>query len=357
MPFIRPDLPTLINRAQADMDSRLAGSPYLRRRLMAVVARMEGGVAHGLYGYLDWLALQIMPDTAEVEHLNRWATIWGIHRKAATRAGGYASLSGQSGSLMPSGLFIPAGTLLQSMDGVHYVVLADTPLKNGTALVPLEAVISGFAGNVLAGAPLQLTAPLPGVNAQGVTVDGLSGGADEETDAALRVRLLARIRTQPSGGAAQDYVTWALSVPGVTRAWCYPGEMGRGSVTVRFVMDNSYANGIPQTDDVARVATYIESVRPVTADVYVVAPVPQPIHVDLRIVPDTPRTRFTVEQALWAALRREAVPGGIVVISRLNEAISLAEGEDDHTLLAPTQNVHLPTGCIAVPGVIHWGDV
>lgn len=349
MPYQRPDLPTLISRAQADMDSRLAGSPFLRRRLMAVLARMEAGVAHGLYGYLDWQALQLMPDTAEVEHLNRWASIWGIQRKVASSASGYATFTGQAGAA------ILADTLLQSPAGLHYKVLQDVFVVDGMAQVAVQALEAGVAGNAAPGCPFQLTAPILGIEAQGHSANGLTGGTDEESDAALRTRLLTRIRTQPSGGARQDYISWALSVPGVTRAWCYPGEMGRGSVTIRFVMDATYENGIPKADDVARVKAYIESVRPVTADVYIVAPVPQPINLDIRITPDTPRTRVTVAEAAWAALRREAEPGGVVVVSRLNEAISLAEGEEDHTLIAPAQNIQLPTGHIAVPGVIDWG--
>ena len=84
MPFERPSLGKLIARAQADMSGRLPGTdPLLRRNLVAIIARMSAGTAHGLYGYLDWLALQLMPDTAETEHLERWASIWGITRKPA----------------------------------------------------------------------------------------------------------------------------------------------------------------------------------------------------------------------------------------------------------------------------------
>ena len=143
---------------------------------------------------------------------------------------------------------------------------------------------------------------------------------------------------------------------GVTRAWCYPGEMGRGSVTVRFMMDDVYENGIPQPEDVQRVADHLDGLRPVTADVYVVAPVPEPVNLDLRISPDNPRLRVVVAEAVWAVLRRDAVPGGTVVISRLNEAISGAEGEEDHVLLSPTQNIQIPTGKIAVPGSITWEE-
>ena len=72
--------------------------------------------------------------------------------------------------------------------------------------------------------------------------------------------------------------------------------------------------------------------------------------------PDNPRLRVVVAEAVWAVLRRDAVPGGTVVISRLNEAISGAEGEEDHVLLSPTQNIQIPTGKIAVPGSITWEE-
>lgn len=351
MPFNRPDLPTLIERAQADMDSRLGGSPWLRRRLLAILARMEGGVSHGIYGYLDWLALQLMPDTAEAEHLDRWASIWlEKGRNSATKTQGYAAFPGIDGRVLPS------GTEMQRTDGVRYIALADAVARDGRVRVAVEAVEAGLTGNAAASTPLQLTAPILGLEAQGSADGELTGGAEEESDTSLRARLLDRIRNRPSGGSAWDYITWAMSVPGVTRAWCYPGEMGRGSVTVRFVMDNTYADGIPHADDVARVKAFIDSVRPVTADVYVVAPVSHPIDLDLRISPDTPRVRVTVEEAAWAQLRREAEPGGLVVTSHLNEAISLADGEEDHTLLSPVTNIQLPVGEMAVPGIISWGD-
>ncbi|MGE4310299.1 baseplate J/gp47 family protein [Desulfovibrio sp.] len=352
MPFERPTLTSLIARTQADIDSRLDGEPYQRRRLLAILARMEGGVAHGLYGYLDWQALQIMPDTAEMEHLERWSSIWGVPRKAATKAG----LANGISFAAADGTILPAGTQMQRTDGVLYEVQADAVAAGGTVSPAIVAMDAGEAANADAGVALTLTSPVLGITATAVTSAPITGGADVETDASLRNRLMARIRTLPSGGAAQDYVTWALSVAGVTRAWCYPGEMGRGSVTVRFAMDATYDNGIPLAADVARVKSYIDSVRPVTADVYVVAPVPVPINCNLRITPDTPRLRVLVAEAVWAALRRDATPGGTVIVSRLNEAISLVDGEDDHVLISPAANIQLAVGHLAVPGTIVWED-
>ncbi len=351
MPFDRPTLATLVSRAQADIESRLQGTDAaLRRSLAGVLARMDAGLVHGLYGYLEWIALQVMPDTAELEHLERWASIWGVGRKAASAATGVVTCAGTAGAVLP------LGTLFQRADGTQYAATADVPFAGSAAGVPVRAATAGSAGNMDAGGTLQLVSPVQGVTAQGTAAAGLTGGADEETDAAFRTRLLARIRNAPHGGDASDYETWALEVSGVTRAWCSPREMGAGTVTVRFMMDATYADGIPTADDVARVKAHIDANRPVTAEVFVAAPVPMPLDAHAVITPDTPAVRIAVEASWRAAIIRDAVPGGSIFVSRLREALSVAAGEYDNALLAPTADVVVATGQIVVPGTLTWGD-
>src|SRR4029077_19696830 len=109
----------------------------------------------------------------------------------------------------------------------------------------------------------------------------IDGGTDTETDEQLRSRILHRIRNPPMGGAIADYVTWALAVPGVTRAWAAP-EQGVGTITVRFLMDDLRADddGWPTSNDLQIVDDYIDKMRPVTVkDSYVLAPIKQFIDV------------------------------------------------------------------------------
>jgi len=348
MPFDRPTLATLVGRAQADIESRLQGTDAaLRRSLAGVLARMDAGLVHGLYGYLDWLALQVMPDTAEQEHLERWASIWGVRRKGASAATGMVTCAGSAGAMLP------LGTLFQRADGVQYAATTDVLFGSAAAGVPVRAVVAGSAGNLDPGGALQLVSPVLGVAAQGTTT-GLSGGADEESDAAFRTRLLARIGNAPHGGDASDYITWALEVSGVTRAWCNPREMGAGTVTVRFMMDGTYDDGVPTPDDVVRVKAHIDANRPVTAEVFVVAPTPVPLDARVAITPDTPAVRIAVEASWRAAIVRDAVPGGTIHLSRLREAVSIAAGEFDHVLLQPVADVAAAAGSIIVPGTLTW---
>lgn len=350
MPFTRPTLPELIDRAAADIESRLPDADArLRRSVLNVLVRMHAGSVHGLYGYLDWLAKQLMIDTAELEHLNRWASIWGVTRRAATAAAGNVTFTGTDGAS------IPAGTTLQRSDGVEYTTDALGTIAGGTATVAVTAVVAGAAGNADAGVALTLVSPISGVNSQAtVAAGGLAGGADAEVDDLLRERLLARIQQPPHGGADFDYVAWALEVPGVTRAWVYPAELGLGTVTVRFMMDDTYADGIPQAGDVAAVQAYIDALRPVTAAVTVAAPIAVPLDITITLTPNTATVRAAVEAELADLIRREAEPGGTLLISHIREAISSAAGETDHVLSVPAADVAHGTGEIATMGVVTW---
>ena len=78
--------------------------------------------------------------------------------------------------------------------------------------------------------------------------------------------------------------------------------------------------------------------------------------VGLKLGGNLKKLTMLVAEALWSSLRRDATPGGTVIVSRLNEAISQTDGEDDHTLITPAANIQLTTGQIAVPGTINWGD-
>ncbi len=349
MPFNRPTLAQLIERNQADIESRLPGADAsLRRTLLGVLARIQSGCAHGLYGYLDWQALQLMPDSAEFEHMERWASIWGISRKAAAQAKGSVTFTGDNGSV------ILAGMVLQRSDAVEFSTDAEAAITAGTATATVTAVDGGAAGNTAAASQLTLVSPIAGVSSTiTVAAGGLTAGTDTESDASLRTRLIARIQQPPHGGADFDYETWALEVAGVTRAWVFPQELGPGTVTVRFVRDDD-ASIIPDAAEVAAVRTYIDERRPVTAAVTVVAPIAVPLNFTLAVTPNTQAAKDAVTAELTDLLRREAEPGGTILLSHIREAISIAAGETNYVMTAPSADVTHTTGRMAVTGTITW---
>ena len=352
MPFVRPDLPLLINRIGTDLASRVApgGGAPLRRSLLGTLAAVEAGAVHGLYGFLDWVSRQVFPDSAEREQLERWALIWGVVRKEASPAKGEVVFLGAEGALCP------LGTLLMRQDRVEYRTIAEGVISGGVATVAITSVGVGDAQNSPGGSILTLASPVIGVQSRAsVASGGLAGGADEEGDESLRTRLLERIHQPPHGGAAFDYRAWAMACPGVTRVWVAPREMGAGTVTIRILMDDSRPDGIPTRLDLDAILEAVELVRPVTAEVYVLAPIPAPLDLEITgLSPASNSVRAAVEGEIRDLLLREAVPGGTILVSHLREAISIASGEWDHRLASPTVDVAHATGEIAVLGEIRW---
>jgi uncharacterized phage protein gp47/JayE len=346
MPFNRPTLSELIDRNRGDIETRLPGADSaLRHSVLDVLARMHGGAMSGAYGYLDFLARQILPDTADGEFLARHASIWGIRRKAAVAATATAIATGVNGTA------IPEGTQALRIDGRAYRVTAAATIADGAASLALEAVDAGPESDLTPGPVLTLASAILGVNAAITVSAGGVAGALEEDDASLLARLLDRIRTPPQGGSSSDYRAWALAQPGVTRAWVYPGWMGAGTVGVAFVMDQR-ENIIPEPADIAAVQAALDGLRPVTAEVVVFAPTPEPLDVVVRIAPNTPAVRSAVEAELADFLAREAEPGGTIYRSRLSETISLAEGEFSHSLELPDNDFTPPPGHIPALGTV-----
>lgn len=349
MPFERPSLAALITETRQAIAAELPGTDAtLRRSNFGVLGRVFAGLLHLAYGYLDWQARQLLPDTAETEFLERWANIYSIARLGAEAAAGNLAITGVAGTVLP------AGAVFARPDGARYVTAAAATLGSlGTAEVAVVAEVGGAAGNVDPAAPLTLVEAVAGITGTAiVAAGGLTGGVDTEADDALRARLLERIRRPPQGGTAADYATWALLTPGVTRAFVTPLARGLGTVNVSFVMDGR-VDIIPTALDVADVTAVIEARRPVTADVLVFAPVAAPLDVEISgLSPDTAAVRAAIVAEIAGQIRRDAIPGGTIRRSRLDEAISRATGEAFHTLVSPTGDVtHDPTD-IAIAGTV-----
>lgn len=324
--------------------------------VLRILSDAQGGQCHTTLQYIDWLALQLIPDTAETEWLDRHGDIWltnadvSTGRKMATLAEGTVTFTGNPGAA------VPIGTQLSYAVGLGYEVL-ETVIIDASAATPgaIRALDPGAAGNLEAGTVLSFVSPLAGITGSAVVVD-LRGGTDEENDDDLRVRVLLRIRQPPMGGSEGDYVAWSLSFPGVTRAWCAGNEMGMGTVTVRVMMDVLRAdnNGFPTADDLAAITAYIDTVRPVTVkDFWVLSPIPQPVdvHID-NLIPDTTATRGAIEVSLQEMLRALAAPGQTIFAAWKAQAVMNTAEVVSFDLLDWTDDVMPSVGHMAVLGDI-----
>ena len=336
MALPRPTLQELRSRTTADVAARLSESELPKHSVLAQLAETVAGAAHSLYGLEEWIFNQTFPDTAESEFLARWADLYGVPRRTAEFARGFVTVRGTAGSA------IRAGALLAINAGVEYIVTTGVTLIGEAASVPVEATVAGEIGNAAPGTAAALVSPIAGIESQAqVGGAGIGSGSDEETDAELRDRVLQRLRNPGQGGNAQDYVRWALEVPGVTRAWCYPLLNGLGTVGVA-VMRDLDDDPYPAGAALEEIQVYIDGLRPVSIKgVEVFAPAPLAVDLQVRIQPDTPTIRANVQAAIEGLFYREGAadprePSTIIPLSRISEAISSVDGERSHELLEPT---------------------
>jgi uncharacterized phage protein gp47/JayE len=357
MPWSTPSLKDVRKLARDQVSTGLGGVPIIPNSVLRVMADTNSGLAHLTLLYIDWLALQLLPDTAETEWLDRHGNIWLVNadgskgRKPATFAVGTVLLTGTVGTIVPQFTVLGAITTGMAYETVEQVILGTEPTN-----VRVRALDAGSAGNIAAGEQIVFAVAIPGVDTT-VTVSSISGGTDIETDDELRFRVLERIRNPPMGGDEHDYVQWALSFPGVTRAWSYPLEMGMGTVSVRFLMDHLRAsdNGIPAPSDVEALAAYLDTVRPVAVkDFYCLAPLPYSIDLTIRnLEPDNEATRAAIYDAVKQMFYDRTRPGQTIWKSWLVEAISSAVGEDHHEL--DGGNIIMPNaGSMPILGTINF---
>ncbi|MBR8030784.1 baseplate J/gp47 family protein [Burkholderia vietnamiensis] len=328
MPFQRKTLSTLISEVAADISSALQGADALLRfAVLRVIGKVQAGMSNLQFGYLDWIAKQAVPFTAEDEYLEGWAALKKVYRKAASQAQLTAQFPGTVGKVLSAGTPVVRG------DGVSYTTsTTGTVGPGGTVSVTIIADVAGAAGNADAGTVVSLGIAVDGIQTAGTVTGNVSAGADIEVDDDLRDRMLGAYQEAPQGGDLQDYVGWAKAIAGVTRAWCAPNGFGAGTVVIYTMWDNAEAGhgGFPQgTDGVSQfdkgpggvprgtiatgdqliVADSIIAEQPVTALVYSCAPIANNLTITLSgLTSATTATRAAIASAIGDVLFRNGDP-------------------------------------------------
>ena len=223
-------------------------------------------------------------------------------------------------------------------------------------------------GNCPVGTILTLGIAIAGIQSNGVS--GLfAGGSDVELDDAFRSRMIFAFQNPPQGGSDPDYVIWSGEVSGVTRSWVARNGFGAGTVVVYVMFDEAEAQhgGFPQgsdgiaskedrgiiaTGDQLVVADYLYELQPVTALVYVCAPIP--LHVDFSILGIPITSQDGVMQAIKDMFFAYGSPGGRVPISYIWSAISSVTGVKDFVIQNPVGDIICPAGSLPVVGEIDW---
>lgn len=336
MAFARPTIPEIRARIQADLDGRAnGGTPYLRRAFEYILAWAVAAVVHDLHGHIAYGVTQLLPTTCDEQQLAQWGQMLGVPRKQPTRAVGNYVFTGVNGSV------IIEGTVIQVAGGVRYATTAEATVSGGTATVEVEAESVGELGNTDGLTPGALVSPVTGVQSAGAfDADGATLGTDLEDVEVWRARILTRLRSVPRGGTSADYKVWVRETPGVPVKDVYvrPLRSGAGTVDVAFTVDDT--DPIPTTPQIEAVQAYVDTKRPADmAGCTVYAPSAQTQNYDIAISPNTAAVRAAVEASIRDMHDRDVGMGDTLLISKVNEAVSIAAGEFDHEMTTPTADV------------------
>ncbi len=343
MPFARPTLAEIRARIQADLNERAnGGTPYLRRAFEYVLAWAVAAVVHDLHGHIAYGVIQLLPTDCDETQLAQWGQMLSVPRKQPTAATspGY-TFTGTNATVIPEGTVIAVG------GSVRYLTTAEGVVSSGTATVAVEAEDVGLAGNTDAATPGALVSGVTGIQAAGVFATAATGGTDLEDVEVWRERILVRIRTTPRGGTSADYEVWARETPGVTvrDVFVTPLRSGAGTVDVAFTVEidddvDDPSLQIPDAPTVDLVQDYIDSKRPADmAGCEVYAPTEQTQNYTIAIRPNNATIRAAVEASVRAMHVRDVPMGATLLFSKVNEAVSIAAGEDDHEVTVPSADV------------------
>ena len=260
----------------------------------------EGGLLNIILApgaYVFWEALQALRaqvpisfvDETSGAYIDKAAAAYGITRKPGTPASVDVTFTGTANAV------VPAGTVCVTADGLGFLTDEELTLgESGSGTVSATSDDVGAVYNVPAQAIVTTQESVAGVS--GVTNAAAAvGGTDPETDAALFARLDAYRKTPPTSGNDRHYHQWALEVNGigaasVIRCWDGPG-------TVKVIVADMELRPVEE-DKVDEVAAYIETQRPVTAEVTVESAEGVGVQVEVTVETDGTVSKSNTEQAL-----------------------------------------------------------
>lgn len=275
--------------------------------------------------------------------LDKHADLLALARREGTRAAAVIQFKGKNG------VTVPAGTQFYTAAGLEFQLAYDVPLADGTGTGYLQAAEVGDEYNVDAGEITQIMRNITGLESW--ANEGAVGGTDPESDASLFERIDFRRKRPATSGNENHYIEWARACDGVgavkvQRLWDGPG-------TVRVIIAGDDGRPVDEAV-VAACAEYIETQRPVGAEVTVVSAAGLPIDVSAAVIldgtatPETVRTQFV--SRLDAYLLSLGFEETVVYYTRIGALLSSVDGVADYEdLLVNGSTDNVAVGGISVP--------
>lgn len=190
------------------------------------------GEIFSLKSSLDFLKRQMFPTTAAGEYLDKHAEMRGLKRKPSIKASG--KLMFYVERPLSYSFTIPEGTVCSVSDGsLRFVTDEDTilPANESFVMVAAHAENGGSEYNI----PSNSVTSIVTYFSEAISVNNstvFSGGAEGESDEALRERITESYYNPSNGDNEEYYRKVALDVDGVYSVGIKPLAQGTGTVGV-----------------------------------------------------------------------------------------------------------------------------
>ncbi len=248
--------------------------PLLPKSFLRVLAKTLSGVFVIIYKYGGIIFKQMFVQTASfkdadvngttINPLKFWGRLIGVGDPVeATRA----ELEIEITVLDQTGNLASGTQLVGDINGVTYILTSGVVLNSEKVQGIIKAVNdqsggngSGTIGNLEPDQLVSFVSPLPNIDRIAKVTKQEVTGAEGETEAAYRQRIIDRFQKKPQGGAYADYEQWGEEAAGIIKVYPYTGQPGQVDVYSEATIDSSgNADGIPtqaQLQDVLELINY-----------------------------------------------------------------------------------------------------
>ena len=288
-------------------------------------------------------------------YLDKHADLFGMTRRSGTKSVCEITFTGKANTYIPAATSFFAGDL-------EYHLTEDITLSENGAEGFLVATEVGDRYNTEGGEINQILRSISGL--ESFTTGAATGGTDPEEDSALFSRIDYRRKNPSTSGNPNHYREWALSCDGIggvkiTELWNGPG-------TVR-VLVAGYDNDPVDDTVISNCAAYIQTKRPVGAEVTVVSVERVELQIEAAVILATSASMERVRQSFLDSLaeylqqvtasyfRSEDTYEYILNYKRIAALLICVEGVVDYTSFTVnggTQNIVIPGTSVPACGEV-----